>query len=425
MFKKIIFSTFFLFLVSCSNEEVLINETIDKNNFNIETSSFSSFTGWYDIVKTWKIQPIQDITLSSKANWRVWEIFTDFWNDVYIWDKLIALYDTVSNYWLNLEKSNLWVESSKLNYDSTKISLDKQVWDFKINLDKLEKDHEILEKTLVENIKSAKLNLDNSINNVDVGITNKAQLDYDNLIKTNLEQIKSFETTSENDYLNLKNIFIDVIDFSDKLLWVTPLNRTLNDSFEDYLWAKNRWLKNQLELDLIELISFNDNLFNSLSSQNFEIDKLNNVFIVLDEWYWKIIPFLNDLESLLKYSLDNVNLTSANISWYEFTINWYQSSISWNHTSFLNFKSNVEKFLNTYKDNEESFKKQLEISSDNAQITYNKIILDSEKSLSNSLISIKNANLNFENAIKNRDVTLLQLNNNIKVSLNSNSLALN
>jgi hypothetical protein len=46
----------------------------------------------------------------------------------------------------------------------------------------------------------------------------KSELDYENLKKNNLEQIKSFETTSQNDYLNLKNLFTDVIDFSDNLL---------------------------------------------------------------------------------------------------------------------------------------------------------------------------------------------------------------
>jgi hypothetical protein len=54
------------------------------------------------------------------------------------------------------------LESSKINYDSTKNSLDKLVNDNKINLEKLQKDYDILKKTIDENIKGSKLNLDQS-----------------------------------------------------------------------------------------------------------------------------------------------------------------------------------------------------------------------------------------------------------------------
>jgi len=70
---------------------------------------------------------------------------------------------------------------------------------------------------LKQNLKQAQINLDSSLFSDEANIS-KAEIDYNNLIKANKQQIIVFETTASNDYLALKNLFTDIIDFSDNLL---------------------------------------------------------------------------------------------------------------------------------------------------------------------------------------------------------------
>lgn len=425
--KKILMLIFLSFLlISCGENEVEDQTLLDKQDFFIETQNISSFSGSYEIKKIWKIKSSQDIILSSKASGRVWEILSKFWDNVYTWEKLINLNDNISNYGLNLEKTNLSVESSNLNYDQNKIILDKQVSDAEIALSRQEKDHNILEKKLKEDINLAKINLDNSLssNNSSNSLISKAELDYNNLLNSNIEKIKSFEESSKNYYLVMNNSLIDIIDFSDWMLGVTKLNKDRNDSFEDYLWVKDINLLRSTEYELLDLINFKKEEFDSINVNNLNVDNLDTFFKVWEKGYPKLVIFLDNLEKLLDNSIENFNFTRAQIDSYKSQINLYQSNIQSQYNLFLNFKSNLREFLNTYKLWEEVLKRSLELSTSSNRTTYNKILLDSEKSLNDSLLSIKTAKLNLENAIKTRDVTLKQLKNSINVAKNSRSLAL-
>jgi len=138
--KKILTLLLLTFLLFSCSKEKKIETKIEKSNFFVETQKLSKFAGKYKIRKTWKIKASSEITLNSKASWRVWKINVKFWDKIKSWKNLISLTDTIANYKINLQKTNLWIESSKLQYNSNKISLNKQVSDLKINLEKLEKD---------------------------------------------------------------------------------------------------------------------------------------------------------------------------------------------------------------------------------------------------------------------------------------------
>lgn len=432
MKKLISLLILFAFLTSCNwntPKQTNLPEISEKQDFFIETKKIFDFSWDYKIKKSWKINPTQDITISSNANARVWTIHVKEGDMIYVWSNLISMQDTVANYALNLDKAKLSVESAEINYEQTKINLDKAIVDAKINLEKLQKDYDILQKTIEENISSARNNLENSISNNQTSLywniswISKAEIDYNNLLKSNAEQIKSFETTVQKDYLNLKNLFTDIINFSDRLLWVTELNKNENDAFEIYLWAKNSWLKREVENELLKLILFKKEKFDTIEWNWFDIDKLDYILWIWEEWYKLTISFLDKLEDIFDYSIENVYLTSSQISTYKSTVNTYQTTLQWNYSWFLTFKASVDSFLSTYKDNEEAFKKQLDINEENAQTTYNKVLLDSQNSLNAIEIAIKNAQNNYENTLKTRDVTLQNLENQISLSKNNKSFA--
>ena len=468
----LIFSIFLLF--SCWKEEKIVEKT-EKQDFFVETKKIKDFSNKYEIKKTWTIKSSQDIFISSKVSGEIKNIQVSFWEEVWNWQPLFTIADSDWNYALSLEKSNLWIESSKLSYSSQKISLDKRISDSKINLEKLEKDYNILIKTVNENIKSSKnrlaqtkINLEQSktgswittTSNITIDkIKNnieKAELDLENLKKSNIEQIKSFETTSKNYYINLKNLYTDIIDFSDKLLWVTFTNKDKNNRFDNYLWIKDSVFLKTVEKELLEIIDFKAKQFDETKvnfivlegdgkdSLNTEL-KINNLnFNYLDNWYPKINTFLDHLDIVLDNSIENIYFKQDEINWYKSKISWYKSNLSWKYNWFLNFKSNVEKFKNTYKNNEKSLAKQIkllkkdleltiknlevswniaEINFSDAEIAHNKIVLSNESALISMRTALKNAKLNLENAKKTKDITLRQLNNSIKISKNTKNLA--
>ena len=507
MNKKMLILLMMIFsLSSCFFWEEEKVKKIEKQKFFVETKKISDFSWNYEIKKIWKIKSSQEIILSSKASWRVSQITKKSGEKIVFGEKIIFLNDTVSNYWLNLEKTNLWIESAKLNYSSTKISLDKQISDSKLALEKIKKEYEITKKSLLETEKSSNLNLEklvrefsftkqnlqenkkiasislensNILSNEKINSSKlqikklqenikKAELDLENLVLTNSEQIKSFDTTVKKDYLNLANLFNDIIDFSDKILWVTKINKEENDSFQDYLWAKNKAFKNNLEKELLDLINFKNQKFDNLKTNNnlkiniLELKNLQNIFILWEEWYKKTITFLNNFEKIFDYSIENVYFSKNTIDWYKAKINSFQTILQQNYASFISFKASSDNFLNTYKSKEESVKRQiiilgaelellkknLWIQNENAKINYKKslisekntlnslenllktsdinhkkTLLNSKNTLNNMEIALKNAKLNLSQAIKNKNISLKQLNNQIKISQNTKKLA--
>jgi hypothetical protein len=67
--------------------------------------------------------------------------------------------DTVANYNINLERATNTIEKMQITYDSTKVSLDKQIFDLEITLEKLNNSLDTLKTTSEIDISQAKDNL--------------------------------------------------------------------------------------------------------------------------------------------------------------------------------------------------------------------------------------------------------------------------
>ena len=87
-----------------------------------------------------------------------------------------------------------------------------------------------------------------------------------------------------------------------------------------------------------------------------------------------------------------------------------------------NEDSNLEQ-INLLKKDLELTTQNLKISWDNAQIIFDKTVLSNQNLLNSLETQLKTAKLNLSNAKQNRDITLKQLNNSIKLSQNTKSLA--
>lgn len=386
MKKTLIILSLSLFLLSCSEnqeEEVI---SVEKKDFYIETKNLSDFEDELYLEKTWRVSSSQDINLNSQANGRVLSVYVKEWDYVYKGQNLAVLEDNVSNFWLNLKRAKNSLEKAELNYETTKNQLDKQISDLKINLEDLKLD-ELNSKSSLELEK-----IDNSIK--------KIAIDYDNLKISNLQTIEWFKASTSKDLISFNTYVDDVIDFSDKLYGITDKYDDLSNKYYSYLWAKDNIQKKVTEDLIRDLIYYKNYTLKGLdynSSDNTIFDSNNKI---ISEWYSIISDLLTNLELSLDNSLASVNsFSETTISSYKTAIGWLWSTYNLNKGWFVSLDNSINSFLDTYKNNEESLLKQIELLESDKQI-YVKW-LDVKLEIDNSTL---------DEAISNKELSLKQLN---------------
>jgi len=435
-----------MILLSSCGEEVQDNggeESQSRADFYVETTLWDDFQNSSFIEKTWQISSSQDIMLSANANGRVSSVSVKPWDSVYAGQVIARLDDTLWSYGINLDRASIWVERAKINYDSTKLSLDKQVFDAEINLEKLKRNLEILRKDSDQNLIQAQDNFNNSqydnldsraalqIEQLDNNIE-KAKLDYDIKVSSDLQQIESFKASTKKEFNILRWYLSDVTNFSDEILWVSEENKNKNNDFEDFLWAQDTNQKRKSEIALQNLIDLQvassyDDLIALAQS---DITQENTTFILeeINTFYEAMISLLIELEVTLNNSIESLwSLGPSELAGFTSNANSLQSQLQWSYGWFIGFKTQVDTFFNTYLDNQASILKSIELqkrdrdiqlqtlqsSEISAQTGLERTVLsieDSIKNLEDQVISAQNA---LSNAQSNKSVTLRSLENSI------------
>lgn len=201
-----------------------MENTSPKKDFFIQVASLKDLGYTSQFEKSGKLESKDEIKLSSQANGRVDKILVKNGDSVNAGQILVTLKDTVGNYKENVEKSNNTLEKMRINYDSTKISLDKQIFDAQINLEKLQKNLETLKTGSSIDISQAQENLANTsytsmdsksaleLQKLNDAIT-KAENDYANTLSSNKETIAGFKNTTKKEYVNITNLADDIGNF--------------------------------------------------------------------------------------------------------------------------------------------------------------------------------------------------------------------
>ncbi len=412
-------------------------ENPEKPNFYIETKKIWDFWNTYTLEKTSKIDSNSEISLSSEVYAKLKSLNVKEWDRVSKWEVLASFEDTSWLITISYKQAELNLAQAKNSLASSKISLDKAVFDAELNLEKLENNYKTLKETLKENLKQAKNSLwdanlldSNSKSSLDLAkldeTIKKLEFDYETVKTSNKENLKSFLNNLEKELSNLKNLTEDTADFWDRLFYVT-WKYDVDSSFRSYFWEKDSIQKNQTKIILTELISFRDWDLEDLEIKDiYDIDKYSKV---LEKWYELNIDFLQNLEKTVNNSIPSVwTLSEAEIAAYGANVNSLQLQTQQLNASFVALKNAINNFLNTYKEKEESIKKQIELTKKdreilklsleswelNAEIWYNKTKISSDDSLKNMELSIKNAKNLLKIAKENRQVSLNTLKNNIK-----------
>ncbi len=181
---------------------------------------------WY--IK-WNIQTM----LATKAPWRITYLAKKVWDKIYKWELIAKLDWAEAISWYNT--ANSIVSSLYGLKNATKQSFDEQI------------------KAMQAKIAQAKAWLTWITTWLqDTKNITQAQIQTTELwlktAQTNLEQTKQTLIAQKQNILAwaksaiTQNIILNdnIIDFTDKLLWVTDKNKYFNDQFENYLWVKDQ-----------------------------------------------------------------------------------------------------------------------------------------------------------------------------------------
>lgn len=303
----------------------------------------------------------EDYNLNFPISWTLKQIYKNEWDLVKSWD-LIASLDTtyleinVDKADIALKKAKADLEAKKNQYTSSDIKLSQDQLDsVKVNLEnvKISWENDILNAKNA--LDSAQINYDSIanwqwdlINLSQVEVSNakialdSAQKDLDSA-KDNLSLIKNQETEKYNNKLEdiitkiwanvsfNKEVLLDI----DLLFWVTQNNKDKNDSFEDYLWAKDVTSKN---LAISSFIEAND-AFNKF------IEKWKN-YRSLDSDLLESYSYLDESEEISR--LINKSL------WY--SLETLKNSISSNPVFT---EEQINSYINDYENKIESIKKEI------------------------------------------------------------------
>ena len=286
---------------------------------------------------------------------------------------------------MNLEKAKNALSKTEIRYESTKSSLDKQIADIKINLENLKIDADSSKSSFeLEKIENSLF---------------KLAIDYDNLKISNEQTIKWFYNSLEKDFSIFTTFLDDVIDFSDKQLWVTLKNESENDGFEDYFGIRDTTQKQETERLLRELLIFKDTNKIDTSLDLNSLSDLWDYTSKVSKWYKKMDLLLTALQVTFDNSVPSTGLSASEIATKESTIDGYQTSLNTYNASFIVLKNSISSFLDTYLNTEASLVKQIEL-------------LESDKKIFTKWldIQVELQENTLAEAIINRDLTLQSMN---------------
>ena len=322
MKKIILIFIITLFLVSCWEVE----ETKIQKNY--KTSVVGSWVVDSNNNYIWYTRWIEQVSLATKSPGRITYMSKNIWDKVFAWELLLTLDSAEAKVWYttanNITNSLIWLK------DSTNKALDEQITAMQIKIESIKKQVEWVENGVIDTkditnsqIETAKIWLETA--------------------KVNLEETKNTLDSKKSNIISwaksaiIGSIILDenIIDFSDKILWITDDNKRLNDKYEDYLWIKDSNHLKETEILFLETkIIFDE--YKLYYEEKIENKNPNEEEII--EWL-KLAENLAEKEKILMKDLYKVLGDSIiNVYFSEETINQYKNQIS-------TFWTNIENSL--------------------------------------------------------------------------------
>lgn len=383
--KKILSFLLLIFILSsCSHSSEVIQEN-SKVDFNVQSISGDTTTDIVFLEKTWQVKSSQDISLSANASGRVWSVQVKSGDNVFAGQVLASLEDNIWSYSINLQRSSNDVERAQINYESSELSLEKTIFDASLNLEKLEKNLLALKSEWEQNILLARDTLEDSnfedvnssyairLERIDNSIE-KAKIDYDIRVSTDQQTLEWYKSNLKKEFSWVLTVLIDVQEFADNLLGVTPNNRTEDDDIENFFWVQDLVQKTQSKRVLEDLIWFREssnfsNISNIVRKEDITESEMIEVVDFIDDGYDISLDLLNSLEITLNNSIRSEwTFGQAEIDVLTSSMNGQQSQTQNAYGAYINLGTTIKNFITTYRDNQASILKSIELQENDRDI---------------------------------------------------------
>ncbi|NDK07609.1 biotin/lipoyl-binding protein, partial [Candidatus Gracilibacteria bacterium] len=309
----------------------------------------------------------------------------------------------------SIDEALISLDNAKISYEQLFDEADKsQILQAQNSITTAENNYTIAEKEL-ENLKNTQAN---SIENLEKNIeTAKKELESAvssmELAKKELETTKKEQSNSLNNTVSNKSTTVQniedsfstnlteiekIIEQSDYIMGVTNENKEKNDSFEDFLGAKNGTIKNEAVSSLLESITLYKKLKQDVASYNYSGDN-ETIKALLKQFlttYQKLSSTTDLIYKTLENSVESIGtLSSSDIESKKNTMSSYRSS-SQNKVISINSSINtLDTLTNT----------------DLVSETNSNSIAGKEESIKTSELNIEKKKIDIENSEKTLETT--------------------
>lgn len=391
-------------LTSCGREATVENT---KKPYDIDVVLSSTLSRSSFVEKTALVKAGTQVNLAAQASGRVGTLLVKPWQKVFAWQTLVVLEDMYDSATNTSKEAAIALENAKLTLASTSASLWQALENAKIAYEKAQKDYDSAQKSAQETLAQAERNAaavasDNVWTNTDNPLS-KAELELANFVASQQKQLDAFETSYENQLQNFQSFLANVLDTTDTLLGVSEQNKTLNDTYEYLLSAKDSQQKTLAEDILRKLLTYKK------WSPDPNLPLLDRI-TELQKAHTLVNSLLSAVETVLINTVTDVTVFSPTTLTSQRTlIDAYQSQYSGISTALVAFLNTSQTFLATYQNERLAREQAVKLASDNgaSSLTQTKITVENTLRAAESGLQIaKNA---YETTQKTHDLTLQQL----------------
>jgi multidrug efflux pump subunit AcrA (membrane-fusion protein) len=391
----------------------------EKTAFFFESRKFSEFPKTAEIRKIGRIVGSSSVTVTSQGIGRIESLPLKEGATVKKGQVIASLSDTVANYALRYDQAQNGVRNAAVNAESTEIALNKAVADAETNLSRVQIDYDRTVADAAKQLEKAKRDTEKTTLSFTGSDSQtalaKAELDYENLKKSNAKTIENYAPTYRVAVSDFKKLVSSVLFDSDRLLGVSEQNRSYNDAFETYLGARDSSTVSRAlaaYARTVEVSKFLDSKTDLAITEGNVVSEL----AVLEPKYAEVRSLLDANVRVLENSIPATALSQASIDAYIATHNAYKSSLSGLENAFVAFKNSSTSFLSTYQNNEASALAGIEVQRKNlasgqydAGVGYDRTKISINAGTETARLALETAKANLENARKNRTATLEKL----------------
>ena len=444
--KKIIMLSVVLsgvvFLTACGRpwadvveEDIVVDP--EANVLYIDTSPVDEIQEQPQVTKIAKISWASDVTVTSQAGGRVWSIFYDEWDNVIKWSMVISLIDSNVQFSFADDRARNSLDSAKLNYEQTRVSLDNSLSEAQLAIKRAEQWLKAARDDAEQQRIQAEYNRKTSDPSDEVSSANlqlqklegeikKAQFDAETKVAADNQTLVNFVNSSQNIQDTVFNLYDTVLDKVDGILWFTSLRRSENDVFETYLSARNTQLKRDADTILRKMLQ--DKAL--LQTQKFEVSNVGNLSSQLSvlQWYVnELTVILNKMDQVLDFSITASDFPQTQLDWLKATIDGFQSQVIATDSQITQSINGIQAFLATYEQWQQSVTKQIALleeqreivraqlrdANTSADIWKERVFIWTDNAVASAELALESAKNAYETTLRTKQTTLASLSNSI------------